>query len=156
MIHPGVQVTNIAFYHLERSTLEQALPKLLEKTLEAGKRALVLAGSEQRVEALVDQLWSYDQDAWVPHGSVKDGEAGRQPIWFSTSDENLNQSEFLFLTDGAETPNVERFERCFELFDGNHPQAVAAARVRFKEYKEAGHDLSYFQQTGAGGWQKKG
>lgn len=128
----------------------------MEKTLEAGKRALVLAGSEQRVEALVDHVWSFDQDAWVPHGSDKDGHAERQPIWFSTSDENLNKSEFLFLTDGSTSDRVDAFERCFELFDGNNPEQVAAARVRFKAYKEAGHELSYFQQTASGGWQKKG
>jgi len=149
-------MTDIAFYHLERSTLEQALPKLLEKTLAAGKRALVLAGSEQRVEALNEVLWTYDQDAWVPHGSARDGNAERQPIWFSVSEENLNNADFLFLTDGAATQTPGDYERCFELFDGNNPESVAAARSRYKAYKEAGHDLSYFQQTATGGWQKKG
>lgn len=149
-------MTDIAFYHLERSALEQALPKLLEKTMATGKRALVLAGSEQRVEALTDLLWTYDQDAWIPHGSAKDGHADRQPIWFSTSDENLNDAVFLFLTDGATSEKVGAFERCFEMFDGNNPESVAAARVRFKAYKDAGHELSYFQQNASGGWQKKG
>ena len=36
-------MTDVAFYQLERSPLEQVLPKLLEKTLDAGKRALVVA-----------------------------------------------------------------------------------------------------------------
>ena len=148
-------MTDIAFYHLERSTLEQALPKLLEKTLAAGKRALVLTGSEPRVDALNELLWTYDQDAWVPHGSGKDGNADRQPIWFSTSDENLNKADFLFLTDGAASENIADYERCFELFDGNNPESVAAARVRYKAYKDADHELSYYQQTAAGGWQKK-
>jgi len=149
-------MTDIAFYHLERSTLEQALPKLLEKTLAEGKRALVLAGSEPRVEALNEALWSFDQDSWIPHGSAKDGNADRQPIWFSVSDENLNKAEFLFLTDGAASGSLGEYERCFELFDGNNPESVAAARVRYKTYKDAGHELSYFQQTASGGWQKKG
>ena len=149
-------MTDIAFYHLERTTLEQALPKLLEKTLAAGKRALVLAGSEPRVEALNEALWSFDQDAWVPHGSAKDGNAERQPIWFSVTEDNLNKADFLFLTDGASTDRVGEFERCFELFDGNNPESVATARSRYKAYKDAGHELSYFQQTTSGGWQKKG
>jgi len=149
-------MTDIAFYHLERSTLEQALPKLLEKTLAAGKRALVLAGSEPRVEALNEALWSFDQDSWVPHGSAKDGNAERQPIWFSMADENLNKAEFLFLTDGASTQKIDEYERCFELFDGNNPESVATARGRYRAYKDSGHELSYFQQTASGGWQKKG
>ena len=66
-------MTEIAFYHLEKSPLEQVLPKLLEKTLEAGKRALVLAGSEERVEALAGLLWTYSQGAWLPHGTDRGG-----------------------------------------------------------------------------------
>lgn len=149
-------MTEIGFYHLTRSPLEQALPKLLEKTLDAGKRALVLASSEERVESLVGQLWTYRQDAWLPHGSVRDGHPEQQPIWLSTEDANANGATFLFLTDGAETPTVGEFERCFELFDGRDDRAVEAARGRWTAYKEAGHDLTYWQQTERGGWEKKG
>ncbi|MDD9876023.1 MAG: DNA polymerase III subunit chi [Magnetovibrio sp.] len=147
-------MTDIAFYHLERSPLEQALPKLLEKTLDAGKRALVVAGSEARVEALNNLLWTYHQDSWLPHGSAKDGDAGDQPVWLATSDDNANAAQFLFLTDGATSDRLADFERCFELFDGNDEAMVAAAREHWAAYKDAGHALTYWQQTGAGGWEK--
>lgn len=149
-------MTEIGFYHLTRSALEQALPKLLEKTLDAGKRALVLASSEERVESLVGQLWTYRQDAWLPHGSVRDGNPEQQPVWLSVDDANVNAAQFLFLTDGAETATVGDYERCFELFDGRDQSAVEAARGRWKAYKDAGHALAYWQQTERGGWEKKG
>jgi len=148
-------VTDIAFYHLEHARLELALPKLLEKTLAAGKRALVMAGSEARVEALANALWTYDQDSWLPHGSVKDGGAEDQPVWLATDDANPNGAEFLFLTDGAASESLADFERCFEMFDGNDPTMVDAARGHWTAYKEAGHDLTYWQQTSGGGWEKK-
>ena len=47
-------MTEIRFYHLQRATLETALPPMLEKTLERGQRAVVMAGSEERVEHLTD------------------------------------------------------------------------------------------------------
>ena len=149
-------MTEIGFYHLTRSPLEQALPKLLEKTLDAGKRALVLASSEERVESLTGQLWTYRQDAWLPHGSARDGNPEQQPVWLSVDDANANDAQFLFLTDGAETATVGDYERCFELFDGRDQSAVEAARGRWKAYKDAGHDLAYWQQTERGGWEKKG
>lgn len=149
-------MTEIGFYHLTRSPLEQALPKLLEKTLEAGKRALVLAGSEERVEYLTGQLWTYRNDAWLPHGSGRDGSPEEQPVWLAVEDANANGAQFLFLTDGAETGSVGDYERCFELFDGRDDAAVEAARGRWTAYKEAGHDLAYWQQTERGGWEKKG
>ena len=135
--------------------METALPKLLEKTIAAGKRALVLAGSEVRVEALADALWAYDPDSWLPHGTAKDGFPEQQPVWLSTSDENANGATFLFLTDGATSPSLARFERCFDLFDGNDPDSVSDARTRWKAYKADGHELAYWQQTATGGWTKK-
>ena len=149
-------MTDIAFYHLQASPLEAALPKLLAKTLEAGKRAVVMAGSVQRVEALAGALWTFDPDSWLPHGTAKDGDAAEQPVWLTTEAENPNGATFLFLTDGATSADVGAFERCFEMFDGHDEAAVAAARARWTAYKQAGHALTYWQQTPRGGWEKKG
>ncbi len=148
-------MTDIAFYHLQRSPLERVLPKLLERTLDASKRALVLVGSDARAESLAQHLWTYDQDSWLPHGTKKDGAPEDQPIWLSVEDENLNQAEFLFLADGAVSDRVGDFERCFEMFDGEDEAIVAAARERWAKYKEAGHSLTYWQQTERGGWEQK-
>ena len=148
-------MTEIAFYHLEKSPLEQVLPKLLEKTLGAGKRALVLAGSVERVEALAGVLWTYEQGSWLPHGTEQDGAPEDQPVWLATVDDNPNGAAFLFLTDGATSDRIGDFERCFELFNGRDDGAVNAARERWKSYADAGHDLTYWRQTDAGGWEKK-
>jgi len=148
-------VVQVAFYHLTRSPLDAALPKLLEKTLEAGKRAVVLASSSQRVEHLNDVLWTYDPASWLPHGSQKDGHSEDQPVWLTEGQDNANGAEFLFLTDGAMCPDMDGFERCFELFDGTNDESVQAARQRWKAYKGAGYELTYWQQTESGGWEKK-
>ena len=147
-------MVEIAFYHLERSTLESALPRLLEKTLEAGKKAVVLAGSEDKVETLNDVLWSYEQGSWLPHGSINDGHPENQPIWLSTSSDASNGATFLFLTDGGDTDRIEGFERCFILFDGNDPIAVDKARERWLLYKEKNLPVVYWQEQGNGGWKK--
>ena len=148
-------MTDVAFYHLQRSPLEQVLPRLLEKTLAAGKRAVVLAGSEDRVEALALVLWTYHPDSWLPHGTAKDGDAEHQPVWLSPDDENPNGASFLFLTDGTDSRDIGAFERCFDLFDGNDDDALAAARERWKVRRDAGHDVTYWQQTESGGWERK-
>lgn len=148
-------MTDVAFYHLQSSPLEAALPKLISKTLDAEKRAVVMAGSVQRVEALAGVLWTFDPESWLPHGTAKDGHAEEQPVWLTTDDENPNGATFLFLTDGATSASVGGFERCFDMFDGNDDSAVDAARGRWKAYKEAGHALTYWQQTARGGWEQK-
>jgi len=148
-------MTEIRFYHLTRKSLEQVLPELLEKTLERGFRAVVMAGSPERVEALTQHLWTYNPNSFLPHGNAKDGHADRQPIWLTAADENPNKATFLFLTDGAESAHVGDYTRVCELFDGNDDAAVTTARARWASYKAAGHDLSYWQQ-GENGWSMRG
>ncbi len=148
-------MTDVGFYHLQRSPLEQALPKLLEKVLGAGLRAVLKAGSEDRVEALNSLLWTYDQRGFLPHGSRKDGHAEQQPVWLTELEENPNGATVLILTDGASSEAVANYQRCLDMFDGNDPEAVQAARARWKAYKAAGHAVTYWQQTERGGWEKK-
>lgn len=148
-------MTDIGFYHLTRTPLANALPKLLERVLAAGKRALVRAGSTERVEFLNGALWTYDPASFLPHGTVREGDAPDQPIWLSAGEGNPNGAQVLILTDGVEAGDLSGWERCLEMFDGNDPAAVEAARARWKAYKEAGHALTYWQQTERGGWEKK-
>src|SRR5690606_15851170 len=58
--------TEVNFYHLTRSSLEDTLPRLLTKTLQAGERAVVLLGSAERVDVLNTHLWVCDPDGFLP------------------------------------------------------------------------------------------
>ncbi|MER2519455.1 MAG: DNA polymerase III subunit chi [Bdellovibrionales bacterium] len=149
--------TEVRFYHLTRKTLEQALPEMLEKTVERGWRAVVMAGSAERVEALTQMLWSYSPNGFLAHGNAKDGYAEMQPIWLTERDERPNRAEVLFLIDGASCAEAQGYQRVCELFDGNDEGAVTEARRRWRDYvAKAGTDgevyaLSYWQQ-GVSGW----
>ena len=148
--------TEIGFYHLQKWPLERALPRLLTQIYERGLKAVVLVGSEDRMEALNALLWTFSTDSFLPHGSARDGNAPRQPIYLTTEEDNPNGATVLVLTDGMDAGSIGGFERCFDMFDGNDPEAVAAARARWKQRKEAGYTLTYWQQTDAGKWEKKG
>ena len=148
-------MTEVGFYHLTRTPLERALPKLLERVIAGGMRAVVVSGSDERVEALNAALWTYEQLSFLPHGSAKDGQAEEQPIWLTTADENPNGATVLVLTDGVSSSKVGEFARCLDMFDGRDSDAVAAARERWKMMKAAGHTLAYWQQNEAGGWEKR-
>ncbi len=148
-------MSDIGFYHLVRTPLEKALPKLLERVLESGARAVVMAGSEERVETLAALLWTYHPNSFLPHGSARDGRPEQQPIWLTGQDENPNGASILVLTDGAQSEHLAEYARCLEIFDGGDPDAVSRARERWRDYKEVGHSLTYWQQTESGGWEKK-
>jgi DNA polymerase-3 subunit chi len=145
-------MTEIGFYHLTQSTLDQALPRLLDKILAAGKKAVVRAGSEERVAFLNTRLWTYDAASFLPHGSAAEGDGAEHPIWLTTGDDNPNDADILILTDGARPGDVSGFARCLEMFDGRDDAAVTVARARWKSYKEEGYTLAYWQQSEGGGW----
>jgi DNA polymerase-3 subunit chi len=150
-------VTEVRFYHLQRARLEEVLPVILERCHQRAERVLVLAGSTERVEALAALLWTYRPDSFLPHGTAKDGEAARQPIYLADAAgeaDNPNGAQVLILSDGARHPGVGDFKLVCELFDGHDAAAVAAARGHWKACKEAGHAVVYFQQGDNGKWQE--
>jgi len=147
-------LAEIGFYHLLSTPLERALPKLLERALSQGYRVVVRVASSERVEHLNTALWTYEEASFLPHGSARDGNAATQPIWLTDRDENPNGAAMLVLVDGAEAADGLSFERRADLFDGNDAGAVEAARGRWRRAREAGHTLTYWQQTRSG-WAKK-
>ena len=148
-------MSEIRFYHLQRASLEDTLPVMLERAYGRGDRALVVAGSPERVEALAAHLWTYRPDGFLPHGTAKDGDAAEQPIYLTAGEESPNAAKILFLCDGAARSDVGGYPLVCELFDGNDDAAVAAARDRWKTYLQAGHQLVYYQQSPAGKWEEK-
>lgn len=135
--------------------MQRALPKLLEKIVATGNKALVLTGSEEEAEQLNQSLWTYNPDSFLPHGTMKDGRPEDQPILLSTETAPVNNATMLLITNGQPAPNPELFERVLDMFDGNNAESVAAARTRWASYKDSGYVLTYQKQTEAGGWEQK-
>lgn len=146
----------VLFYHLERQTLEQALPQLLELSLGRAWRVVVQLGSEERVAELNSHLWTFRENSFLPHGSKEDGEAEDQPIWLTSEPENPNAANVLFLVDGAKRDDFSEFERCVYMFDGADETAVTQARQDWKKIKEIGLEATYYQQSSDGKWEKRG
>ncbi len=149
-------MTEVRFYHLTHRSLEDVLPVMLERVLvRDGKRAVVLLGSRERVDHLNAHLWTYSDRSFLPHGSPADGAAELQPIWLTDSDENPNGATILFLADGATSEAVDDYDLVCALFDGRDDAAVAQAREQWRAYQARDLDVTYWQQTDNGGWEKK-
>jgi len=147
--------TEVLFYHLERQGLEKVLPSLVEKTLERGWRAVVQAGTQERLGAIDLALWTHKDDSFLAHGSAKDGNAAEQPVYLTTGTETPNGAGVRFLVDGAEIEEFGGLVRVVYMFDGNDADAVAKARAQWTAAKNAGCPVTYWQQSAAGKWEKK-
>ncbi len=149
-------MTELLFYHLQRQPIERVLPTLVEKSLERGWRVVVQAASEERVEALDAQLWTFREDSFLPHGTWREAEAREQPVLLTVHDDNPNGAVVRFLVDGAPVPaDAEAYARIVLIFDGNDPDAVALARERWNEGRAKGFEVTYWQTDAQGRWQRK-
>jgi len=149
-------VTELLFYHLQNQPLERVLPNLLERSLERGWRVVVQAASEERIEALDAHLWTYRDDSFLPHGTWREQQAAEQPVLLTVNEGNPNGANVRFIVEGAALPaDAATYQRIVLLFDGDDPDAVAAARERWTQAKASGFDVTYWQPDEQGRWRRK-
>jgi len=149
-------MTEFLFYHLQAQPVEKVLPVLLERSIERGWRVVVQCASEERVDALDSHLWTFRDDSFLPHGTFREATAPEQPVLITTKDHNPNAATVRFLIDRAPVPeDAERYERVVLLFDGDDDEAVAEARVHWREAKGRGFAATYWQADDNGRWQRR-
>src|SRR5580704_16767054 len=121
-------MTEVLFYHLKGQTLEAVLPTLLQKSLERGWKVVVQAASDERIDALDAHLWTYRDDNFLPHGTIREADPAAQPILLTTADHNPNGATVRFLIDGVPMPpDASAYERIVLMFNGEDEEAVSAA-----------------------------
>ena len=151
-------MTETLFYHLERRSLEEILPGLVEKSLQRGWRAAIKTDTSERSDALDTLLWTYDDQSFLPHAQLGDGEARDQPVLITVEPGNPNAAQIFFYVGGAQPTDwadLNELARVVLLFDGRDTDALASARAAWKEAKGAGHDVTYWKETPSGKFEKK-
>ncbi len=149
-------MTEIRFYHLQKQSVEEALPAILTKALDTKRRIVVRTSNAGETERIDQYLWTHRPDSFLPHGCGKDAFAKDQPIWLTAGSDNPNGADVLFVVAPSSQPSaMDGYSLCCEMFDGRSDDSVSAARARWKIYKEMGYSVTYWQQTDKGGWEQK-
>lgn len=148
-------MSEILFYHLTETKLEDALPPLLDKSLERGWRVVVQTGTVERRDALDTHLWTWREESFLPHGTDEQPNPADQPVLLTIDPGNANGATVRFLVDGAAPPPLDAYDRVIFMFDGHDQAELDTARDQWKRLKGEGHQLTYWQQTGDGRWAKK-
>ncbi|TIW91181.1 MAG: DNA polymerase III subunit chi, partial [Mesorhizobium sp.] len=104
---------------------------------------------------LDQHLWTFRDDSFLAHATDREAYPREQPILLTTGDGNPNQAKIRFLVDGAVPPDLGGYERAVFLFDGHDAAQVEAARGHWKVMKDAGHAVTYWQQTPDRRWERK-
>lgn len=143
------------FYHLIRSTPADTLAMLLPRALQQGWRVMIRGTDPTALQHLDEKLWLDPPESFLPHGVEGGPHDDRQPVLLGRG-AITNAAQGLFLIDGAEVSVEEArpLERVWILFDGSNPDAVAAARVKWKTLTGAGIAAQYWSEE-SGRWEKK-
>ncbi len=139
----------VDFYHLSASPIERVLPQIAERVLAAEGRLLIVAGDEDLLATLDAALWSYQPEAFLPHGR---DDVARQPVLLASLPEPANGARNVALVDGVWREEALTFNRAFHLFDDG---AIAAARLAWKALASRdGVERNFWKQDGGGKWIK--
>lgn len=149
-------MTEILFYQLKGQTLEQVLPPLIARSLERGWRVAVQGASDERIEALDAHLWTWREDAFLPHGTWRDPEAAEQPVLLTINEDNQNGAVVRFLIEGAGLPSdPAAYQRLVLVFDGEDADALETAREHWGKARSAGFQTTYWKTDENGRWQRQ-
>lgn len=145
-------MTEVWFYHLERTTADAELPRLLQRGLERGLRMAVITPTVERVREFSQKLWGLEDTSFIPHGFEGEPQPERQSIYLCTDDETPNASVFNFYIDGAEPAKLDTLTRASIMFDGNTETALAQARNLWRKFKAENVTIRYWKQDDEGRW----
>lgn len=142
----------VDFYHLTRTPLARALPRIAERILANAGRLLVVASEEGMRAQLDQQLWTYAPDSFLPHGLAGGEDDARQPVLISDGVEAANGAENVALADGIWRDEALGFARAFHFFTDDR---IQEARLAWKSLAEKeGVERRYWKQDEAGRWEQ--
>lgn len=153
----GATAPEAMFYHLTRRPFEAVVPELLLRSLERGWRVTLRTATAERAAALSAHLWSFRDDAFLPHGLPSDGHAERQPVYLTHGPERPNAPDVLMLVEGAAVTDTEftGHRRVVVLFDGHDEAAVAQARGLWRQAVACGALAVYWAEEANGRWVRR-
>ncbi|MGB3290277.1 MAG: DNA polymerase III subunit chi [Burkholderiaceae bacterium] len=120
--------------------------EVVRKHAQAGRPLLVYTQDKQRLARFDRLLWGFDPEAFVPHVQVDDPLAAQTLVLLTSTlplpdaAAQAGPRSWLINLDLHCPPGAERFERILEIVSG-HEDDKNAARLRWREYQQAGHEL---------------
>ena len=147
---------DIKFYHLSRTTPAQILPELLGRVRAKGHKIMIRCSSDGEAERLNDSLWVHPADSFLPHDLSSSKEASNQSILIGAGLDNPSGADVLFLMPGANSTLEGNWSVCCAILDGSNPEDITIGRTNWKQWKDSGHTLTYWQQGEHGKWEQKG
>jgi len=138
-------VTKVTFYKLskDQQSVYQLVCQLIKKACKTDQQVFCLVADNQAAEQLDQMLWSFEAEAFIPHGIS----AEQSPVAISADAEPGDHHQILINLQPQIPTWFSRFDRVIEVIypDSEYEQAK---RDNFRFYKERGYSLSFHDLSG--------
>jgi len=132
-------VTRIDFYHDAEDRLQVAC-RLAAKAIRQKLRVLIFVPDQQTARTVDRMLWTTPPTGFVPHCMAHDRVAPETPVLIGTETDAMPHDDVLLNLASERPAHFARFQRLVEIV-GRDPADRAAARERFKFYRERGYQI---------------
>lgn len=134
-------MTRIDFYQISGDE-QNFTCRLIDLVYRRGHRIYVHTTDEKQAESLDEHLWSFREDAFVPH-SLQSQELD-VPIKIGFGDEAEDHGEVLINLSGEIPDFFSQFDRVAEVVPADE-NSRRAARENYTFYKQRGYVLHYHE-----------
>lgn len=136
-------MSRVDFYVLDGGQPESFACRLAEKISLLGHRISVLTGSDDSARRLDELMWTFRQDSFVPH-ALADAATSGDPVVIHGAAEPQAEIDVLINLTQTIPGCASRSARILEVV-GPDASVKAAARQRFRQYKEWDFEVQHHQ-----------
>ena len=152
--------TKFSFYNVTNPEIEKSACRLIEKIFHANLTLLIIVSDKETLDSINKTLWTFSSKSFIPHASIYDEFPSAHQIIISDDFEKAKQyieniDVVLYYNNIADHIQKE-INRIIYLFHENEQDLLLNARAKYKELKQNGSKISYYQQQEDSSWKQFG
>ena len=143
------------FYHLTKTTLEIALPKILERALSEKWSIEIRTSANTNLDEISNAIWRGPEESFLPHCLEDHEDLQDYPIVLCKSPLK-DWRDCLIVVGQADLKEneVKNYKRICLIFDAKIEAELSKARKSWKKLSEEGINTAYWAED-KGRWVKK-
>ena len=145
----------VFFYHLTKTTLEIALPKILERALSEKWSIEIRTSANTNLDEISNAIWRGPEESFLPHCLEDHEDLQDYPIVLCKSPLK-DWRDCLIVVGQADLKEneVKNYKRICLIFDAKIEAELSKARKSWKKLSEEGINTAYWAED-KGRWVKK-
>lgn len=148
-------MSEVFFYHLTKTTLEIALPKILERALSEKWSIEIRTSANTNLDEISNAIWRGPEESFLPHCLEDHEDLQDYPIVLCKSPLK-DWRDCLIVVGQADLKEneVKNYKRICLIFDAKIEVELSKARKSWKKLSEEGINTNYWTED-KGRWVKK-